>query len=557
YSSWLNKSFLLINLSPSFKALGDEITVVLQNIPCSPECKIVGQLLLDHPLSYALTATAVILVVYLQRFWKTVSKVLDTKDTIKFKLDRQEIVYTVDMFRATLQLPVETPANSFIAPTTMKAIEPFMQTLVIKEFVIKCYSVPRFTNLIISDLMKKYPSIPQRLEEDYHFIKCDILLVSVYSTGNVTVLGMLIPDAFITDEIRATGDYREYETVSPTLTVDIALKKKIKQVAGETSSPRKSLKEKLVEEDIEKIVKGKDDEESYASEFGDSVFNDDEDDSGTRIEPGSHKENPENIDDDDENDKEKKDEKKDDYKDKDNDDHTDHTLVRTQATGSMEIRKEKLQTPIPSPSRSPRKNLSSDKNLSQELTESVSPSTATTSKDQSKKIRISNKYNHIPGVIHRMCRRQGYMIQSSRDTNDLIKNNVKRAVADTIIQERNDFQAEVPAMVTNEFVAQAPRIIKELFKSYVSNNVIQVHPTTSTSTATTSSAILQQQLYLKMKSNLKDQATDLELWDVLKRKFEKSSTSTTSCRDDVFRPKYHDDHQEDDTPPEGEKRAKR
>ncbi|GJX99233.1 hypothetical protein Tco_0356252 [Tanacetum coccineum] len=30
---------------------------VLQSILCSPECKIVGQLLLDHPLSYALTAT--------------------------------------------------------------------------------------------------------------------------------------------------------------------------------------------------------------------------------------------------------------------------------------------------------------------------------------------------------------------------------------------------------------------------------------------------------------------------------------------------------------------
>ncbi|GJV12858.1 hypothetical protein Tco_1354399 [Tanacetum coccineum] len=534
--------------------------------------------MLDHPLSYALTATADVPVVYLQQFWKTVSKVPDTKDTIKFKLDRHEIAYTVDMFCSTLQLLVETPANSFIAPATMKDF-PAEQ---------RCYSVPRFTKLIISDLMKKYPFIPQILKEDYHFIKCDILLMSVYSTGNVTVQWMLIPDAFFLDEIRATGDYREYETVfvrvvvlkiqpqlvvstqethcttprthrSPTLTVDIAPKKKIKQKPSTTSIPPPSddqerddiaeatllslalhktalaaeaqenvakVQEKLVEEDIENMVEGKEDEESYASEFADSVFNDDEDDfRGER-----------NIE------KEKKDGKKDDYKDKDNDDHTDHTLVRTQATGSMEIRKEKLHTLIPSPSRSPRKNLSSDKNLSQELTESVSPSTATTSKDQSKKIRISKKYSHIPGVIHRMCRRQGYMIQRMEwkyvIDSEFWKNNVKRAVADTIIQERNAFQAEVPAIVTNEFVDQAPRIIKELFKSYVSNNVIHVHPTTSTSTTTTSSTVLQQQLYLKMKSNLKDQATDPEL-------------------DDVFRPQYHDDHQEDDTPPEGEKRAKR
>nr|GFC97226.1 hypothetical protein [Tanacetum cinerariifolium] len=87
-----------------------------------------GQILLDHPLSYALTATANVLVVYLQKFWKTVSKVPDTKVTIKFKLDRQEITYTVDMFRDTLKLLVETSKNPFIALVTIRTIESFMQT---------------------------------------------------------------------------------------------------------------------------------------------------------------------------------------------------------------------------------------------------------------------------------------------------------------------------------------------------------------------------------------------------------------------------------------------
>ncbi|GKD64180.1 hypothetical protein Tco_1306288, partial [Tanacetum coccineum] len=88
---------------------------------------------------------------------------------------------------------------------------------------------------------------------------------------NVLFRGMLIPDAFLTDEIRTTDDYVEYETVfvkvvvsiiqprpivstqrmhrtthsayrSPTL-IDASLQiKKIKSVAGETSSPRKLLK---------------------------------------------------------------------------------------------------------------------------------------------------------------------------------------------------------------------------------------------------------------------------------------------------------------------------
>ncbi|GJU56430.1 hypothetical protein Tco_1230144 [Tanacetum coccineum] len=88
---------------------------MLQSIPCSPECKIVGQILLDHLLSYALTATTDVPFVYLQQFWKTVSKVPETNDTIRFKLDTQGILYTVDMFRDSLKLLMETPDNPFIA----------------------------------------------------------------------------------------------------------------------------------------------------------------------------------------------------------------------------------------------------------------------------------------------------------------------------------------------------------------------------------------------------------------------------------------------------------
>ncbi|GJT89284.1 hypothetical protein Tco_1071001 [Tanacetum coccineum] len=167
---------------------------------------------------------------------------------------------------------------------------------------------PRFTKLIIADLMKKFPSIPPRLKEDYHSIKDDIPLVSVYTTGNVTVRGMLIPDAFLTKEVRATDDYKEYETVfvnvvvpmnqpqpvvstqrthrstprahsTPTLTTASPQRKKRKKSIGETSSPQKSLKVTI---------------------------------NGRRIEPGSHKEHPEVVDDDDDNQEEKKDEKKDD-----------------------------------------------------------------------------------------------------------------------------------------------------------------------------------------------------------------------------------------------------
>ncbi|GJW72429.1 hypothetical protein Tco_0129346 [Tanacetum coccineum] len=195
------------------------------------------------------------------------------------------------------------------------------------------------------------------------------------------------------------------------------------------------------------------------------------------------------------------------------------------STPSLETRAEKMLTPISTIPRSPRINLSSDKNIAQELTDIASLSTATTSKDSHKQRRISSKYSHLPGALRRMCMRQGYMIRDMEikcvTTDEFWKVHGK---VDQVLHEiRDTFQAEVPALISKEFNAQAPQIIEELFKNY-------------------------------MKSNVQDQANDPALWDVLKRKFEKSSTSNTSYRDDEFHSQRHDDHQEDVAPPEGEKR---
>ncbi|GKA58667.1 hypothetical protein Tco_0757980 [Tanacetum coccineum] len=272
------------------------------------------------------------------------------------------------MFISTLNLLVETTENPFIAPATMKFIQPFLQIIGYQGVVDK------------------------RLEEDYHSIKDDIPLMSVYTTENVTVKGMLILDAFITDEIRSTTEYKDYENVfvcalmSPTLTTDIASKKKIKKVAEETTAEASEniakVQEKLEEEEeIEKMVEGEDDEESHAM-------------------PESYKKHPQNVDDDDETEKEKKDDKKDDKKANDDE--------KKDETSSMETRKEKIQTPIPSLTRSPRKNLSLDKTLSHELTTAVSLSTATTSKVKSKskaksKARSTSiKPKILPGSLERV-----------------------------------------------------------------------------------------------------------------------------------------------------------
>ncbi|GJY53627.1 hypothetical protein Tco_0445291 [Tanacetum coccineum] len=271
---------------------------VLQSIPCSLECKIAGKILLDHPLSYALTATADVHAVYLQQFWRTVGKVPDTEDTIKFMLDTEQFTYTVDMFKDTLYFLVETSENPFVTPVNIQTIEAFMNRVgyqgmidKVSAFYMKNLAQPWKTMFKVFNrclttrisghdqtkinILQLFHATINRtnvhyaallwIDEDYYSIKDDIPLVSVYTTGNVLVRGMLILNEFLTQEIRATDDFKEYKTAF------MNVGKKRKQRAGETSSPRKPLK-------------------SYASEFADSMINDDVDDFGTRIEPKIHKE---------------------------------------------------------------------------------------------------------------------------------------------------------------------------------------------------------------------------------------------------------------------------
>ncbi|GKC57320.1 hypothetical protein Tco_1084918 [Tanacetum coccineum] len=384
--------------------------VMLQSIPCSPECKIVGQILLDH-LSYALTATADVPVVYLQQLWRTVSKVPDTEDTIKF-----------------------------------------------------CWILRNIpTQWICSEL----------------FFIFQWKLLKIYLSHR-----MLISDEFLTKDIRATDDFKEYETVFFGLDVLKNQPKAVVSTQGMHRSTPRAHKTPTLTAASEK------DEQTY----------DDVNDSDDRLEPRIYKENPEHVDDDDDKEEETVDE------------------LKGDETGN--------------------------KNITQELTDIVSLSTHKISKNSLSKRRISSKYSHLPGALRRMCRRQGYMIKNmerkcitnkyfchihkkvdqvlheivpqlaEKGIDDLIENNLKPSIAETIIEDRDAFLSEVPNIVTSS--NDHRRTFQELH-----------------------------------------QANDPALWEVLKYKFENSSTSNTSCRDDDIHPQRHDDHQEDDVPPAGEKRVER
>ncbi|GJT27026.1 hypothetical protein Tco_0907301 [Tanacetum coccineum] len=92
---------------------------------------------------YALTATADVPIMYLQQFWRMVRKLFHAA------INRTNVDYAALFWWD------------------------FMNNVFQKKEVIQ---YPRFIKLIIANLVKKFPNIPKRIEEDYHTIKDDVLL---------------------------------------------------------------------------------------------------------------------------------------------------------------------------------------------------------------------------------------------------------------------------------------------------------------------------------------------------------------------------------------------
>ncbi|GKA22999.1 hypothetical protein Tco_0708961 [Tanacetum coccineum] len=313
-----------------------------------------------------------------------------------------------------------------------------------------------------------------------------------------------------TTSIPPTSDDKERDEIAEATFLSLALHKIA--LADEAQENVAKVPEQL-EEKIHKMVEGDEDEESYASEFADSMFNDDNDDT-----PDDDK----NVDDEDKDvDVEKKD---DGAEDKDNDDQTDQALVGTHASGSFETRNQQMQTLIPTPNRSPRKYLSLDKTIYKELTVLVSPTTATTSKVKSKQGFSSNKKKILPRIIAGMSRRCG-QIRNHIKNKFVTHEHWSKLMQSRSLETRNQqMQTLIPTpnrSPRKDFSTHAPKIIEELFQKHMQNTTLNLYPKTSSSTAAISTVDLQHQLYLTMKSKPQDQVADLELWEILKTKFEK------------------------------------
>ncbi|GJU60455.1 hypothetical protein Tco_1238221 [Tanacetum coccineum] len=157
-------------------------------------------------------------------------------------------------------------------------------------------------------------------------------------------------------------------------------------------------------------------------------------------------------------------------------------------TGSMEIRKDHKQTTIPSPTRSPKNVSSSDKIVFEELTATVSPTTATTSK-------IREVLDHCNKVVPDV---------TFAKTKEMITQEMSRLVNLAVNKDREVDPINAKEMIAKEFATHGPKMIEELFRKHMQNTTLNLYPTTSSSTARKSTADLQHQLYLNMKSNPQD-----------------------------------------------------
>ncbi|GJW11638.1 hypothetical protein Tco_1577465, partial [Tanacetum coccineum] len=195
---------------------------------------------------------------------------------------------------------------------------------------------PRFTKIIVDHFMTKNPGIPMRLHEHYHRVENEEIVKLIFNFGkNKERLGMWIPEWMLTEEMKLTRHYQltpstprtpncvatqgessaprkptiirfrirsqpDPETPIPTsdeidvtnldeaTQISIATERSIADLEAQQNVEK--VQEHLVKEEIETMVEGTKNVDE--DEFMDEIFKSPEV-PDTRLEPGSHKERPE------------------------------------------------------------------------------------------------------------------------------------------------------------------------------------------------------------------------------------------------------------------------
>ncbi|GKB25857.1 hypothetical protein Tco_0865258 [Tanacetum coccineum] len=398
---------------------------------------------------------------------------------------------------------------------------------------------PRFTKLIVSHYMTTHPDISKRARDRYHNLDDDELVKNIFNS-------------------RKHKDKILFKYV-------LLNKKVVKSLQNV-----KMVKEHMVAEEIEKLVKGP--ENVRRTEVDDSTLRQDDTiiDPDTRLEPRSDKESleveitgevtPVNVNEEEE------------------DPVVDGHELKRRAKGKHV--EETRNSPTPTPIRSPRNSnlISSDTEKLQELTEyiptssSYTPSSAKNCllsllKSKTKTRRFARyrtlfaqygywfehlKRTFLPRTkFHELA---DFLQQVMEDSLPMmVDTRFTKLLKAQVPQERANLQAEISSQINNVITNQIPSQVDASIRSYMSSHVLHVHPVQETLTSVQDQ---QYQLYLNMKDDPQSQQDDLPIWLALMYKFEKFQVLDTSCRPSAIRTRDQEDPN-DDAPLEGEKSAKR
>nr|GEV77145.1 hypothetical protein [Tanacetum cinerariifolium] len=270
----------------------------------------------------------------MQQFWYTVITVEDEKDLIRFRIDQQDVDFSPDTFFTMLQLPQETVEKQFVTLREFLSFAEFLKHISYEVFVTivtrvicndlvyqvtqssyKAVQYLQYVKMIINYVMATLPTSPKQLNEPYHNLQDDNLILMMFTTGNLmntTVVRIL--EELLIEDIRKTKSYKMYDDdyigivvpmtqsspVMSTQGIHRALstprkpkpkrnpqKKKEKVVGGvEPKENVTSVEKAIIFVEVKKMVEGEEEEDGG---FVDSLFLSQED-PGTRLEPESHKE---------------------------------------------------------------------------------------------------------------------------------------------------------------------------------------------------------------------------------------------------------------------------
>ncbi|GJU11466.1 hypothetical protein Tco_1133862 [Tanacetum coccineum] len=196
-------------------------------------------------------------------------------------------------------------------------------------------------------------------------------------------------------------------------------------------------------------------------------------------------------------------------------------LIRRKGKGIVKIK----DTPPTTPIRSPRTHSASLSSDNFDPTPSSSKPTTSSPKlmpDHVKRFKaiIEGIHATLKKVVPKMV---------DHKTNDFMKNNLPKAIAEAIQSERKKVQDDIAAMVADSVQKERQNIRAEL-SVQVTNDVANIVP-----------------------SQMKD---DESIWLSLKIKFERPIPLVEPCRVDVVRTRNHEDHHDDNARPGGESSAK-